>query len=134
MSEKVKEYAEPALKKNLFKKVKEIEIDGVKFVIRRPTRLEIFNSKLDEYGDKTRDLMDLIARENDPEKKSELRKQLKEVNFAYEKELIRLCVVEPDLGESPEDVLDTGIWFRLVREISDFVFVAPFRESFPPRK
>jgi len=125
MSEKVRAIVNEALKEKLFARTTEIEIEGVKFKIRRLTRREYLD-KLSPYVEK---LM-ILQRNPRPENATEIAR----LNLEYERELVRLCVVEPDLGENPDEWMDGRIWLQLINAIHEFIFPRPLPTSSQPLK
>ncbi|MEM4189319.1 MAG: hypothetical protein QW544_02225, partial [Candidatus Caldarchaeum sp.] len=86
--------------------------------IRRPTRRE-WIEKIAPFFDELR------KKDLDEQKRHEL-------NYEYEKALLRVCVVEPHEiteCENPHDEVDGVILGRILGEIYDFCYVAPFLNS-----
>lgn len=116
--------ASEAAKEKLFARTKEVEIEGVTFRIRRLTRREYFD-KLSPYLEK---LM-MLRRSGRPEDAVEIAR----LNLNYERELVKLCVMEPELGENPDEWMDGEIWLRLINAINEFVFNLPFQKYSRPQ-
>jgi len=105
MSEELK-----ALKEKLFARKKTIEIEGVRFVIRRLTKREVV--------DQLAPFMERLQNT-----KAENLTELTKAAIEWEKKLIELCVVEPKLDPDFDTWLDPEVWQKLVREIQEFNFL-----------
>lgn len=105
------------IKQRLFTREREFIVDGVRFRIRRPTRrefLEKINPLYMEY------------------QKAEDEERKKQLNYEYERMLLKICVIEPrEIAEfeNPHDEVDGSILNTLMNEIFQFVYVAPFLKS-----
>jgi len=122
MSEKVRAIVNEALKEKLFARTTEVELEGVRFKIRRLTRREYFD-RLSPYIEK---LM-ILQRNPRPENATEIAR----LNLEYERELVKLCVIEPDLGENPDEWMDGRLWLDLINAIHEFIFPRPLPTSSP---
>lgn len=130
--ERVREYSEIASKENLFRKMKEVEIGGVKYVIRRPTRAEMFNSGINFLLSLISRLEDKIVEENDAEKRVKLIEEREKAQYELEKRLLLICV--QDMTEEKLDKLEYGEWYKLFSEVNEFVFIIPFQELLNQRR
>ena len=124
--EKIAKAAETAGKQNLFQRVREVEVAGRKYTMRRPSRREMFDSGVNNLSSFIRWLDSLIQTEKDVERKEELVKLRERKQYEFERALLKLCVE----NTTDEDLDNLGYdeWYELFNYVSDFVFVAPFRE------
>jgi len=124
--EKVKAYAATASKERLFQKVKEVEVSGRRYVIRRPSRKEMFETGLQLMSNLLDDLRRMIERETDLERKRKLWEEYLKTQYDYERKLLLTCV--EGIGEEDIDAMDYGEYYALVNQVVDFVYLAPLRE------
>ncbi|MEM4342588.1 MAG: hypothetical protein QXF97_08615 [Candidatus Caldarchaeum sp.] len=124
--EKITKASEVASKEKLFQRVQEVEVGGRKYVIRRPSRREMFDSGVNKLSSYIRFLDGMIQIERDVAKKEELVEMREKKQYEFEKKLLKLCV--ENISDEELDSMEYGEWYELFNHISDFVFVSPFRE------
>lgn len=129
--DRVRELSEVASRENLFRRFKEVEVGGARYVIRRPTRAEMFSSGINFLSSLISRLDSRIGEEPEIEKKKRLIEERERAQYELEKRLLLLCV--EGMSEDRLEKLDYSEWYRLFSEVSEFVFVAPFRELSSPR-
>lgn len=124
--EKIREFASEASREKLFQKSREVEVGGRRYIIRRPTRGEIYSTGISRLSTLLSILERQIMNEEDFEKRKKLIEEKENIQYEFEKRLLLLCVE----GLSEEDLskLWYGEWYILFSEVSDFVFMAPFQE------
>ncbi|MEO0158603.1 MAG: hypothetical protein ABIM59_07755, partial [candidate division WOR-3 bacterium] len=118
--------SEAASREKLFQRVQEVEVGGRKYVIRRPSRREMFDSGVNKLSSYIRFLDGMIQVERDVAKKEELVEMREKKQYEFEKKLLKLCV--ENISDDELDSMEYGEWYELFNHISDFVLVAPFRE------
>ncbi|MEM4189686.1 MAG: hypothetical protein QW544_04130 [Candidatus Caldarchaeum sp.] len=124
--EKITKASEAASREKLFQRVQEVEVGGRKYVIRRPSRREMFDSGVNKLSSYIRFLDGMIQVERDVAKKEELVEMREKKQYEFEKKLLKLCV--ENISDDELDSMEYGEWYELFNHISDFVLVAPFRE------
>jgi len=124
--EKVLQIASEASKEKLFLKVKEVKIGEKTYIIRRPTRAEMYSSGLQLMSNLLDDLRRMIDRENDIEKRKRLWEEHMKVQYDYERKLLLTCV--EGMTEDEIQNMDYGEYYALVNQVVDFIFLAPLRE------
>lgn len=121
--EKIEKLTEEAKKENLFKRKKEVEVAGKKYVIRRPTRAEFFDSRINYLSSLLTKLDAQIEKETDLEKKKKLIEEREQINYEFEKKILMLCV--EGMTEEKLNDLDYAEWYQLFNEVNFFVVLAP---------
>lgn len=115
------------LKERLLRRTTRVGVDGVEFTIKRFSRRE-YIEHLEQF---LRELDEARKIENQTERSI----RIADINLRYERELVRLCVVEPNLfalfGERPDDHVDGVVWMKLIREIQLFNEIIPFARPTP---
>ena len=130
--EKVREFASEASREKLFQKVKELEVRGRRYVIRRPTRGEIYSAGINQLSTLISILERQIMSEQDLEKKKRLVEDKERIQYEFEKKLLLLCV--EGLNEDELGKLEYSEWYILFSEVNDFVFISPFQELLKQRR
>ncbi|MCL7402027.1 MAG: hypothetical protein LZ168_04490 [Thaumarchaeota archaeon] len=130
--EKVREFASEASRDRLFQKVKEVEIGGRRYIIRRPTRGEIYSTGVSQLSTLLSILERQIMNEEDFEKRRKLIEEKEKIQYEFEKKLLLLCV--EGLNEDELGKLEYSEWYILFSEVNEFVFIAPFQELLKQRK
>jgi len=127
--ERVRELAEPASKTNLFNRVKEVEVAGERYRIKRLTRREMFESGISWLSWYLISLDRELNRESNLERKKEIVRERERAQYEFERKML-LASVE-DMTEEKLDELDVDTWRELLNHVVEWNFLR--RDRLSPR-